>query len=338
MKKTYIMVLALVLFYSLAGLASQVQIHLRLAQEYHRNKHYTAAVDEYEKVLDIDPGNVDVHRQFIRACVDGNMGTIAIEKYEMKRALDPNNAIPYHAMGYCYHKMGQYDMAIEHFEKAIEIDRHLLGSYVCLGDIYSYQKKFAKAEEIVKRALQLDQNCVAAHVALGSIYAGQSRYEKAIVEFNIVRELEPDGSYTAKAKRLIKSTTAKLIKANWDRKSEAKMFSTKVITLAGSTTMFLLIILSLAYFFFMPKDSSIRFLQNPYSKKRRQEDKSISMITLNVALSLLVGGSIFFFLVKIYIGMFSFLIVAIGILYISLFLSLSGYTKMPHRKCDIPKR
>src|ERR1035438_3376222 len=69
---------------------------------YHNARQYNRAIEEYEKVIQLDP-------QIIR-------------EMERARDLDPLSLITNTLIGFAYHNARQYNRAIEEYEKVIQLD------------------------------------------------------------------------------------------------------------------------------------------------------------------------------------------------------------------------
>ena len=94
-------------------LASQVYL---LSGEVHRSRReYDWAIEEYNKVIEMNPDNVDYDR--------------AIEDYSKTIQLNPDYADAYYNRGLSFEGKGASDRAIEDFTKVIQLDPNDAGAY-----------------------------------------------------------------------------------------------------------------------------------------------------------------------------------------------------------------
>lgn len=151
---------------------------------------FDAAINEYEKVLDIDPLSAEAHyglgTTYARAAqknirvyytdnkvhrdpYDGRViDKMTIDEmlkkaaFHLKQAvrLDPENPFYRVNLGVVYGELGFYDRAEEHLKKAVSLDPRLTAAYANLAVIYSYRGAIPQARATYKKIAKIDPNKV----------------------------------------------------------------------------------------------------------------------------------------------------------------------------------
>ncbi len=89
---------------------------------YYRNFDYTPAVENFDKALKLDPGNINalLERGFSRNILKDYTG--AISDFTEVLKLNPDHRWAYISRGSSRNKTGDYVLAIDDFNKALELD------------------------------------------------------------------------------------------------------------------------------------------------------------------------------------------------------------------------
>ena len=156
-------IVLLVIFISLGYLLSadsetEAERHLRRGNEHYSQGEYEQAIDEYQRVIQINP----------------------------------NYALAYYNLGETYRLKGKLDDAIVFFQKGVEIDpNNLLGLFL-LGACYKLQGELDDATSTLLESIRIDPNFIMAHLGLGDIYRRQGKDELAVAKCQLVIDLPPD--------------------------------------------------------------------------------------------------------------------------------------------------
>jgi Flp pilus assembly protein TadD len=137
--------------------------HFELGNDYSQNGEFEKAVEEYKKVLELEPQDVD-----------------AISN-----------------LGVAYYNLGQLDEAIEQYSKAIEIapedaDIHsnLAAAHVQKYQLSGASDQLESALDEYTEAIELEPNLAEAHFGLGVVYILLQRNDDAILAFVRFQELD----------------------------------------------------------------------------------------------------------------------------------------------------
>lgn len=92
------------------------------AQEKYGLEDYQGAIQDYNKVIELDPENVDAYHN--RGLAKSDLGDLegAIQDYNKAIKLDPEASLTYYNLAWENYKLKNYEQAIQSFTKVIELD------------------------------------------------------------------------------------------------------------------------------------------------------------------------------------------------------------------------
>ena len=143
--------------------------HISRGNEWIKNQHYEEAAREYQRALEVDSKNVQVHLLLGLTYVQLGKLDEALQHTQKASQLDPGYAA-FYQLGLIYAAKRQQERAIEAFDRALKISP---GSYMAQyqkGLVYMGQKAFEKAIACYERAVQLNPQFDDAYLALGAAY------------------------------------------------------------------------------------------------------------------------------------------------------------------------
>lgn len=124
---------------------------------------YKQRIEELEKVLAVDPKNLQALTMLANDYYDTDQPQKAIDTYAKALELDPKNPNLLTDQGVMYKRIGSYDKALANFEKAQSIDSQHLQSLYNMGIIYAEDlKQPDKALKTWGHYLELDSTSPAA--------------------------------------------------------------------------------------------------------------------------------------------------------------------------------
>ena len=162
-----------------------MQSHYWLARIYSNLKEYDRAAEEYEiilkKLVKAEPQNTEVYGYLGQLYYSQKKYNQAIEQFEKMLQLDPKNASVLYLLGSLYFEVGQKQKAIDALAKSIQLDPKDDGSLNTLGYIYAENNdRLDEALDLVNRALQISPNNGAYLDSLGWVYYKKGMYDKAL--------------------------------------------------------------------------------------------------------------------------------------------------------------
>lgn len=133
-----------------------IERYLQRAAEMRSRKQLSAAMELYNKVLDLDPVNYEAHIGRGVLHLEGKDFKQAIESFSEAEKIDPSR--PASALGLAevhFHRR-QFNKAIRHYTQCLKLDDGLAQAYCNRGLSYYYQKNYKKAFLDLMRAYDID--------------------------------------------------------------------------------------------------------------------------------------------------------------------------------------
>lgn len=158
---------------------------------YQREGRYAEAIEEYEKAIVADPGNLEAYNNLGVLFKETGRIDRAAESFQRALALDPKYEKALNNLGVIRYLKGQYAEAISLFRRAIVINAENLESYTNLGIIYFLAERLEEARGAFARALQLDPKHAETHYNLALLYERRGIWPKAFVHYQRFMELAP---------------------------------------------------------------------------------------------------------------------------------------------------
>ncbi|MFH1995937.1 MAG: tetratricopeptide repeat protein [Candidatus Omnitrophota bacterium] len=159
------------------------EAYIGLAMLYETKEDLPAAVEQYEKVLKVDPLNIKAYYSLGRIYAVMGKPSDAVHQYELLIALNPGKLDPYVEWANIYLKQKKAVEAVSVLEKAVEagiVDPDL---FLALGFSAAQAKQDEKALGNYWRAVELNPDDAKAHFYLGSFYERRKKKDLAIKEF-----------------------------------------------------------------------------------------------------------------------------------------------------------
>ncbi len=124
----------------------------------------------------------------------------AINIYTKVQDLDPDNGTVLLMLGVIYEDKGLLDRANDYFEHAERLSSQEIDFYNSRGMVYFQMGKLDKAVLDTKKALEIDPNSALSHFLLGNVYEMENKITEAILEYQIVSDLDQSPQLTVMAR------------------------------------------------------------------------------------------------------------------------------------------
>lgn len=121
----------------------------------------------------------------------------ALAKFKQAATIAPRSAATitaYNFMSQIYQTKDDLGSAIDVTKKALEIDNKNLDTHIALGKLYILNKQPEEARAVYEKALQIDASASTRYY-LGQAYIQSGDYGNAELQFNKIKELQPDSPY-----------------------------------------------------------------------------------------------------------------------------------------------
>jgi serine/threonine protein kinase/tetratricopeptide (TPR) repeat protein len=157
---------------------SITSVRITLGRIYTEQGKYRDALDEFEKVLLVDPKNSDAYRG--KATVYMSMGKTSEAELSYKEAIKmkPDYWSGYGKLGVFYFQQGKYAEAAAQFQQVITLNPNNASGYRNLGAMYSMMNRFDEAVEMYNKSLKLEKD-YRTYNNLATIYVDKRQWDKA---------------------------------------------------------------------------------------------------------------------------------------------------------------
>jgi Flp pilus assembly protein TadD len=161
----------------------------RLGDALLSKKNLYLAYVQYDKSLQMNPGNLRVEYKKGLALLLGGKNDDAIKQFQIVIDKNPNYAPAYEGIGRAYFQKKEYSESEKKFLRAVILDPKLWKSNNYLGYIHDYRKDYKAAIHEYKSALQIKPEKGFIYNNLGVSYSLAGNYKKAVAAFDKAIEL-----------------------------------------------------------------------------------------------------------------------------------------------------
>jgi len=169
-----------------------IGVRLSLAETYELSDLYELAIEEYLKILEIDPKAFEANFNLGNLYLKEGFPDKAVRYFRMA-VIVKMDADAYRMLALCYEEIGDTDLAISMEKSAIAIGAKY-GDYIDLGRLYSTEKKYKEAEETFLKAEDIDKNTLDAYLYLGILYLDKNEISKARTIFLMSSKKFPESA------------------------------------------------------------------------------------------------------------------------------------------------
>ncbi len=166
--------------------------YLGLARLLDRLGETIEAVEQLEKAAELDPCHLDALLTLADHYFESYNLRAARRVLDRVLALDPGNVEALNLRGLTLLVPREWEKAEADFRKALEVKPDDPETLANLGLALYGKGKVEEAVECEERALAGDRSLAKAHLYLGRIYLNEKRHEEAVAEFQKACELQPD--------------------------------------------------------------------------------------------------------------------------------------------------
>jgi tetratricopeptide (TPR) repeat protein len=138
------------------------------------------AIEEYERVLQLDPDHAETHNNLGVIYKERNELDKAMEHYQRVVSLNPGMDEAHNNLGVMHYLRGEPGEAVAEYRKALELNPDNLISQINISLVFKAQGQEKRAIEILENVLSIEQFHPEAHYNLAIIYERSGALEKAI--------------------------------------------------------------------------------------------------------------------------------------------------------------
>jgi len=146
-----------------------IRNHFELAVSYQKRGEKAKAMEEYRKVIEIDPLNVEAHNNL--GVIYKDMGKLnqAVKEFQTVLSMNPRQEKAHNNLGIIFYLQGNLQKAIQEFRRVLAVNAKNKEAYINLGVIYKRQNWIEKARRMLKNALSIDPCYPEAHYNLALV-------------------------------------------------------------------------------------------------------------------------------------------------------------------------
>jgi serine/threonine protein kinase/Flp pilus assembly protein TadD len=130
------------------------RVHQRLASHYRGKRQFYQAVEEYKKVLELDPNYGWALNELAYMYADIEEFDRAAEYFQRYAEISPGDANPVDSMGELYFRMGRLDEALAQYKEALEIKPDFYYTYWEIAYVYALQEKYRETLDWIDRYIE----------------------------------------------------------------------------------------------------------------------------------------------------------------------------------------
>jgi tetratricopeptide (TPR) repeat protein len=163
-----------------------------LAESYVKLKNFPEAIDQYKKVVELDPKDINarVHLAELYSWT-GNYDR-SVVTYRDALELDPKNRSLLNGLAVVLRWSHRYDEAERLYREVLGFDAENHEALKGLGKTYSMTGDLTRAVEVLQKAIALYPGDPELHKDMGTVLAWQKDFKKAIASLNKAVELFPN--------------------------------------------------------------------------------------------------------------------------------------------------
>ncbi len=156
-----------------------------------RKRAFTRAIGDFDKVLDLQPDNVDA--LILRGDAYSQLGQPGRALADLNRAVAdaPDNAQAFLYRGLAQGRRGDDKLALADYDRALNLEPRYVDALVNRAAIHASQGRAANAIGDLDAALALQPDNAIAYYNRGYAHFGQRAYDKAIADYDDAIRLDP---------------------------------------------------------------------------------------------------------------------------------------------------
>ncbi|HHT9136081.1 MAG TPA: tetratricopeptide repeat protein [Candidatus Wunengus sp. YC60] len=156
-----------------------------------RNNDWKDGLWLWSKTTLTSPNSFRAHINLGNAYEKKGLNTAAFEEYQRALSIDPNDADIYNNLGIYYNKMNHFDDAIQHFIRCLNINPKHPRAYNNLGVVFTKQRRLDEAIQVFRQAISINPLYPDAHNNLGIACYRKGLIDEAEREFKLAISIEP---------------------------------------------------------------------------------------------------------------------------------------------------
>jgi tetratricopeptide (TPR) repeat protein len=163
--------------------------YFQMAKVYEATGNKSAALEKYEKYIQIDSTNTRVNYNYGLLLIETTQWKLA-EKVFTKLNKEKPSAVHWYYLGEIFEKQEESLKALASYNKSIQLEPDFYKSNYKIAVFYANAKEYSKAFEICNRFLEKDAEDIQMLKLRGQVHFSSQHYDKAITDFEQLLHLE----------------------------------------------------------------------------------------------------------------------------------------------------
>ncbi|WP_293339151.1 tetratricopeptide repeat protein [Microcoleus sp. CAWBG58] len=155
------------------------------------------AIESYQKALELDPKDAEVHKKLAEVYVLQGEFDRAIAQCNLAIKFQPNFAPAYLTAGNALHGQNQLEMAIQAYLQALQLQPNLAEASANLGSMYYKLGQLEQAAKAYEQALAINPGLCSVNLMLAGVLQQQGKLDGAIACCQKVLLLQPENASAA---------------------------------------------------------------------------------------------------------------------------------------------
>jgi tetratricopeptide (TPR) repeat protein len=152
---------------------------------------FAPIAEEYaKKAVELDAKLPRVHMLLGEIYLYKSRLTEAVEQFQKEMEINPGDAAAYYKLADAYSRLQKYDEAEKLLQRSIWLDATSTGPYILMGKVLEKKGETALAVRALQRAIAMDPNNPMPHHLLGQAYREMGRTEEAERELKLSEQLQ----------------------------------------------------------------------------------------------------------------------------------------------------
>ena len=172
------------------------------------NNQFMVAIENYEKVLNIDNNDYDALLATAKLHFKLNNHQKALERYLTIYEKDATDVEALNGIGECCFAMKKNEEAIIYFQKAISFLPKHVPLYLNLAKVYLAQNNLKLAKKTYEKGLVYDNTYAEAWAGIGKIYYWENKPKSALTCYLKARHLDPTNEKIETEYKLVRNEMA----------------------------------------------------------------------------------------------------------------------------------
>lgn len=160
--------------------AADVLTHFNQGVYFYRQREMAKALQSYQKVIELDPAQVEAYNNMGILYQDLGDFNRAQEAYQKALEINPRYEKAHNNLGTLFYLTNRYEESMTAFQKALAINPRNIESYCNLGALYKKIGQVEKAVECYQKALTINPLHGETHYNIGLLYEHVEQIEPAI--------------------------------------------------------------------------------------------------------------------------------------------------------------